>query len=157
MRPFKIFRFAVDFLVAALLSGSPSRAVDGPKASSEASTATTDTLVYVGTYTGATSKASICSGCNRKAARFSRMSRWLRSHRENDFIDNLCRKMLAYALGRSLLLSDEPTIEEMRRELTANGYRSGTLVESIVASSQFLTKRSTDALAQQALLRPRPP
>ena len=39
---------------------------------------------------------------------FDGLRNYIRSHRENDFIDNLCRKMLVYALGRSLLLSDEP-------------------------------------------------
>ncbi len=52
--------------------------------------------------------------------------------------------MLVYALGRSLLLSDEPTIEAVRRKLTANGYRFSSLVESIVTSPQFLTKRGQD-------------
>ena len=31
-----------------------------------------------------------------------------------DFVDNLSRKLLAYALGRSLMLSDEPTVERMQ-------------------------------------------
>lgn len=33
--------------------------------------------------------------------------------------------------------------EEMRRKLAANGYRISTLVETIVTSPQFLTKRGT--------------
>ena len=52
--------------------------------------------------------------------------------------------MLVYALGRSLLLSDEPTIEATRKKLIANGYRLSSLVESIVTSPQFLTKRGQD-------------
>ena len=35
--------------------------------------------------------------------------------RQNEFVDNLCRKLLADALGRTLQLSDEPTIEQMAR------------------------------------------
>jgi hypothetical protein len=66
---------------------------------------------------------------------------YIRDHREGDFIENLCRKMLVYALGRSLMLSDEPAIEEMRARMAANGNRFSTLVESIVTSSQFLNKR----------------
>jgi hypothetical protein len=69
---------------------------------------------------------------------------YLREHREADFVDNLCRKLLAYALGRGLLLSDEPLIEQMRAKLAADGYRSGSLVESIVISSQFLNQRGRD-------------
>src|SRR4030095_2889205 len=66
---------------------------------------------------------------------------YIRAHREKDFLNNLGEKMLVYALGRSLLLSDEPTIEATRRKLTANGYRLSSLVESIATSPQFLTKR----------------
>jgi hypothetical protein len=61
--------------------------------------------------------------------------------RQNDFLDNLCRKLLTDALGRTLQLSDEPAIEQMRGALAANGYRFGILVEAIVTSPQFLNKR----------------
>lgn len=74
---------------------------------------------------------------------------YLREHRQQDFVDNLCRKLLAYALGRSLILSDESTIEEMQQHLAANGYRFSGLIESIVACPQFRTKRGRDALALQ--------
>ena len=70
---------------------------------------------------------------------------YIRANREADFIDSLCRKMLVYALGRTLLLSDEPAIEAMRAEMAANDNRFSTLVESIVTSPQFLTKRAPDA------------
>jgi hypothetical protein len=66
---------------------------------------------------------------------------YLRGHREKEFIDNLCRKLLSYGLSRSLLLSDEPLIEDMRIKLASNGYRFESLVESIVTSRQFLTMR----------------
>jgi len=69
---------------------------------------------------------------------------YIRAHRQNDFVANLCRKMLAYALGRSLILSDEPTIETMQSKLAVSGYRFSALVESIVTSPQFLTKRGPD-------------
>ena len=32
---------------------------------------------------------------------------YIREHRQEDFVDNLSRKLLAYALNRSLQLSDE--------------------------------------------------
>ena len=59
----------------------------------------------------------------------------------DEFVDNLCRKLLAYALGRSLLPSDDETIDGMRTRLAADGDRFGSLVESIVTSPQFLNKR----------------
>jgi hypothetical protein len=74
---------------------------------------------------------------------------YLREHRQEEFLDNLCRKLLVYALGRSLLLSDDATLQDMRAKLAANGYRFSSLVESIVTSPQFLTKRSHDDLAKK--------
>jgi hypothetical protein len=69
---------------------------------------------------------------------------YLREHRQEEFLDNLCRKLLAYALGRSLLLTDDLLIDEMRARLADSGYRFGSLVEAIVTSPQFLRRRSGD-------------
>jgi len=69
------------------------------------------------------------------------IQRFIRERRQTDFIDNLSRKLLTYALGRSLMLSDEPTIERMRATLSANGYRFDPLIETIVTSPQFLNRR----------------
>jgi hypothetical protein len=69
------------------------------------------------------------------------IQRFIRERRETDFIDNLSRKLLAYALGRSLMLSDEPTIDRMRAALTADRYRFDSLIETIVTSPQFLNRR----------------
>jgi hypothetical protein len=67
---------------------------------------------------------------------------YIRANREKDFLDNLSRKMLVYALGRSLQLSDEPLIQRMNAKLAANGYRFSALVDTIVTSPQFLKKRT---------------
>src|SRR5262249_19501731 len=73
---------------------------------------------------------------------------YVREYRQNDFIDNLCRKLLAYALGRSLLLSDDPTVEQMRAALTAHEYRFAPVVEAIVTSRQFRNKRRPPEISQ---------
>jgi hypothetical protein len=80
---------------------------------------------------------------------FEGVQAYIREHRQNDFIDNLCRKLLAYSLGRSLLLSDDLTVERMRTTLAANGYRFSPLVETIVTSPQFMNKRSPDFAEQK--------
>ena len=67
---------------------------------------------------------------------------YIRSRREKDFVDNISRKVLAYGLGRSLMVSDEPLIEAMRARMAANGYRFSTLITSVVTSPQFMTKRA---------------
>jgi mono/diheme cytochrome c family protein len=68
---------------------------------------------------------------------------YLRAHRQNDFVDALSRKLLAYALGRSLILSDDLLIDAMRARLVKENHRFDSLIETIVSSKQFLTKRST--------------
>ena len=66
---------------------------------------------------------------------------YIREHRQQDFVDTLSRKLLAYALNRSLLLSDEPLIEAIETKLRTNEYRFSASVEAIVTSPQFLTAR----------------
>jgi hypothetical protein len=67
---------------------------------------------------------------------------YVRAQRESDFVENLCRKLLAYALGRTLLPSDDALVAEMRARLDANGHRFGPMIEAIVTSPQFLNKRA---------------
>jgi hypothetical protein len=66
---------------------------------------------------------------------------YLRDKRQDEYLDNLCRKLLSYALGRSLLPSDKNTLDAMRNRLTAEGYVFVSLVEVIVTSPQFMNKR----------------
>ncbi len=69
---------------------------------------------------------------------------FIREHRQDQFLGNLSRKLLAYSLDRSLQLSDESLIETMEAQLAAQGYRFDSLVEAIVTSPQFLNKRVTE-------------
>lgn len=72
------------------------------------------------------------------------LRRYLLDRRRDEFIDNFCSKLFSYALGRSLILSDRPTIEQMREKLDSNGFRIEFLIESIVTSPQFLKKRGME-------------
>src|SRR5262245_56733281 len=78
---------------------------------------------------------------------------YLRANRQNDFIENLSRKLLSYALGRSLILSDDILIESMRSKLERDGYQFDSLVESIVTSPQFRYKRGGDLTRRGAQFR----
>lgn len=69
---------------------------------------------------------------------------YLNQQRRDEFLNNLCGKLLSYALGRTLMLSDQPTIEQMRKALAANDHQFSVLIESIVTSPQFLNKRGRD-------------
>lgn len=75
---------------------------------------------------------------------------YLQETRVHDFTENLNRKLLAFALGRTLLPSDDALLQIMQRNALANNYKFSTLVETIVTSKQFLTKRgrSSNGLAQ---------
>jgi hypothetical protein len=74
---------------------------------------------------------------------------YVRTHRQDDFVDNLCRKLLGYALNRSLIPSDDLLVEQMRNKLARDGYRFDSLVESIITSPQFLNRRSESHLAMK--------
>ena len=71
---------------------------------------------------------------------------YIREHRENDFVRGFISKLLAYALGRSLALSDELLIQETGRKLGGDGYRFENVIDSIVTSRQFLNKRGGEPL-----------
>jgi hypothetical protein len=71
-------------------------------------------------------------------------ARHLVKERRDDYIRTLCRKLLGYALGRSLQLSDEVLLEEMRVALDKNGDRFLPLFETIVRSPQFRNHRCRD-------------
>jgi hypothetical protein len=77
------------------------------------------------------------------------LRRYLAERRREEFVGNLCRKLFAYALGRGLMISDEPALDEMHRRLAADGHRFGGLVESIVTTPQFLNRRGKDDPREQ--------
>lgn len=75
---------------------------------------------------------------------------YIKEHRQADFVDSVSRKLLAYALNRSLQLSDEAVIERMEAMLPAKQYRIDSLLETIVTSPPFLNKRNPDSSLLQS-------
>src|SRR5262249_55223120 len=55
-----------------------------------------------------------------------------------------CRRLLGYALGRSVTLSDQALIDEMIAELDRNDGRLSAAVQTIVRSRQFRMIRGSD-------------
>lgn len=72
---------------------------------------------------------------------FEGLRAYVDAHRKDDFIDNLNRKLLAYALGRTLIPSDDEILVTMKARLKADGGRFGSLIETIITSPQFLNRR----------------
>jgi hypothetical protein len=66
---------------------------------------------------------------------------YLRTRRQDEFLNNLCRQLLAYALGRTLLPSDDDLLLDMRHQLVTHDHRFTTLIETIITSPQFLNQR----------------
>src|SRR5205085_8612231 len=62
---------------------------------------------------------------------------YLLTKRRDAFVRQFCRKLLGYALGRSVQLSDEPLLKEMRSRLQQENYRIFAAIETILRSPQF--------------------
>lgn len=71
------------------------------------------------------------------------LRRYLAETRRDAIVSQFCRKLLGYALGRSVQLSDEPLLDRMQTALAQDGYRVHTAVELIVTSPQFRQIRGT--------------
>lgn len=73
------------------------------------------------------------------------LTNYLLTQRRDAFTRQFCRKLLGYALARSVQLSDDPLLAEMQKELAANDYRVHIALECIVRSRQFREIRGLDA------------
>jgi hypothetical protein len=86
---------------------------------------------------------------NVQGTGFRGVQAYIKDRRQQDFLDNFSRKLLSYSLSRSLQLSDDPLVDQMKTGLGATGYRFGSLVETIVTSRQFLNKRRPESIQLQ--------
>ena len=62
---------------------------------------------------------------------------YLVNQRRDAFLKQFCRKLLGYSLGRGVLLSDGPLINEMREQLQQHDFKVSAAIETIVRSQQF--------------------
>jgi hypothetical protein len=77
------------------------------------------------------------------------LRRYLLTQKRDAVVQQFCRKLLGYSLGRSVILSDRPLLAEMQAQLRQNNYRFCTAVETIVRSKQFLEIRGRDAMIEE--------
>jgi hypothetical protein len=73
---------------------------------------------------------------------------YLLTRQRDAFLKQFCRKLLGYALGRGVLVSDMPLIAEMRDQLKASDYRIAAAIETIVRSKQFREIRGKDMVSE---------
>ena len=74
---------------------------------------------------------------------------YLLTQRKEDFLRHFCTKLLGYALGRSVTLSDQPLVDDMVAGLKANDYRISAAIQTVVSSRQFRRHRPRDAAGDQ--------
>ena len=68
------------------------------------------------------------------------LKKHLLAHETERFATALSRKLLAYALGRSLEFSDDATVAVLTQRFAKGDYRLRALIASVVQSEDFLTK-----------------
>src|SRR5262249_738972 len=71
-------------------------------------------------------------------------TKYLVAERKHEFTRTMCRKLLGFALGMSLELSDKALVEKRQAELEQNDYRFTSLFETVVLSPQFRNQRGKD-------------
>jgi hypothetical protein len=74
---------------------------------------------------------------------------YLLTKRRDAFVRQFCRKLLGYALGRAVQLSDEPLLASMESELAANDFKVNVAVEAIVKSRQFREIRGRETAFEE--------
>jgi hypothetical protein len=74
---------------------------------------------------------------------------YLLTERREAFLKQFCSKLLGYALGRSVLLSDNALITEMLAQLQQHDYRVSAAIETIVRSQQFREIRGKEMAGEE--------
>jgi hypothetical protein len=77
------------------------------------------------------------------------LRRYLLTIRRDAFLKQFCRKLLGYSLGRGVLLSDAPLINEMRDQLKKHDYKISAAMETIVRSKQFREIRGKEMASEE--------
>ncbi len=72
------------------------------------------------------------------------MRTYLLTRKKDVVVKLFCRKLLGYALGRAVTLSDQALLDEMAAELNKNDGRTSAAVLAIVRSPQFRMIRGSD-------------
>ena len=65
--------------------------------------------------------------------------------RSEEFVTNVTKKLLTYALGRGAEYYDAPAIRRIVREAAADDYRWSSLIMGVVKSTPFQMRRSKES------------
>ena len=75
-----------------------------------------------------------------KIGNIADLKNYLLENRKDQFARAFTSKLLTYALGRRLEITDEKTVEDLTRKFIANNFRIKPLIQLVVASKTFQTK-----------------
>ncbi|MEX2374699.1 MAG: DUF1588 domain-containing protein, partial [Dehalococcoidia bacterium] len=67
---------------------------------------------------------------------------------EEQFVRTVTKKLLSYALGRTIQYYDQPAIRAIARSAAQDDYRLSSIISGIVTSPQFLTRTQPSTSAQ---------
>lgn len=73
---------------------------------------------------------------------------YLLTNKREAVLNQFCRKLLGYSLGRAVMLSDKPLLAEIQSQLRTHDYRFSTAVETILRSKQFREIRGAEPLGE---------
>lgn len=69
---------------------------------------------------------------------------YLLTRKRDVVVNQFCRKLLGYALGRAVMLSDKPLLGEMQAQLQKQDYRFSAALDTIIRSKQFREIRGNE-------------
>ena len=70
------------------------------------------------------------------------------NNKRDAVLNQFCRKLLGYSLGRAVMLSDKPLLTEIQAQLRSHDFHFSTAVETIVRSKQFREIRGTEGVGE---------
>ncbi|MCM8528645.1 MAG: DUF1592 domain-containing protein [Lentisphaeraceae bacterium] len=73
------------------------------------------------------------------------LKKYLLTTKKYSFVRQFNKKLLGYALGRSVILSDEPFLDSLQEKFAQENFKINSIVEEIVLSRQFREIRGRDA------------
>ena len=85
----------------------------------------------------------------RKVEGLAGLRDYLVRERGREIVRQVTRKLIGYALGREVRLSDEPLLDDLNRQLAAKGDKIQTAIEFIVQSRPFREIRGREMEASQ--------
>ena len=75
-----------------------------------------------------------------KIANIGELKEYLLKNKKDEFAENVVRRLLTYALGRSLEFSDDQIVKNLTGKFKNNNYKLASLIEEITLCSLFYTK-----------------